>query len=100
MSVGKNFAIYSLKKLSTSRSERKRTIQYHIHQAISNFSQCGKIAKSTNRTNLLLIPMFHWAYRIEDFHPIVLCNCLYKIISKVMVNHMQSTLNHITSLNR
>ncbi|KAF3773289.1 Transposon TX1 uncharacterized protein, partial [Nymphaea thermarum] len=76
------------------------TIQHHIHLAINNFFTCGKFVKSINRTNVMLIPKFRGATRIEDFRPIALYNSLYKIISKVMVNHMQNILNRITCLNQ
>ncbi|KAF3778561.1 Transposon TX1 uncharacterized protein [Nymphaea thermarum] len=56
--------------------------------------------KSINRTNVMLIPKFRGATRIEDFRPIALCNSLYKIIFKVMVNRMQNILNRITCLNQ
>lgn len=40
----------------------------------------------------MTIPKFKGAVRVEDFGSIALCNCVYKIISKIMVFRRQDVL--------
>lgn len=47
---------------------------------------------SLNATFITLIPKEENNQTLDKFRPIVLCNVLYKIISKVIVTHLKSLL--------
>lgn len=50
-----------------------------------------------NHTYITLVPKKEGAERIEDFHPISLCNMLYKIVTKVIANRLKPILPSIIS---
>ncbi|CAM9001934.1 unnamed protein product [Rhodiola kirilowii] len=53
-----------------------------------------------NATNIVLIPKVKDAMSLEQFRPISLCNVIMKIISKAMVNRLQSILDKAISPNQ
>ena len=52
---------------------------------------------SINHTFITLIPRVVNAEFVAQFRPISLCNVIYKILSKVLVNSLKPILNSITS---
>ena len=55
------------------------------------------VQKSFNATFLTLIPKEVGADNLEKFIPIVLCNVIYKIISKVITNRLKPLLPNLIS---
>lgn len=53
--------------------------------------------RELNRTNIVLIPKVKSLEYVSQFYPINLCNFVYKIISKVLVNHLKSWLSSLIS---
>ena len=51
-----------------------------------------KFPADLNHTFLTLIPKGKCPGRVSDFHPIALCNILYKLVSKVLVNRLKKIL--------
>ncbi|KAA3468379.1 reverse transcriptase [Gossypium australe] len=47
-----------------------------------------------NKTHIMLIPKVDMPKNIAQFRPISLCNVIYKIIAKVLVNRMSTVLGH------
>ena len=45
--------------------------------------------KELNATEIVLIPKVKGPENVTQFRPISLCNFVYKVISKIMVNRMQ-----------
>jgi hypothetical protein len=65
--------------------------------AILDFFRSGRMLGSINFTNIVLIPKVKNPESMSQFRPISLCNVLYKIISKVLVNRMKVILPNIIS---
>ena len=52
----------------------------------------GIVPESLNTTFISLIPKIKNPKKVLDFRPISLCNVIYKLISKVMANHLKKIL--------
>lgn len=53
-----------------------------------------------NHTLLTLIPKIDDPSTAADFRPIALCNIIYKVVTKVLTNHIRLVLSHIISGNQ
>ena len=53
-----------------------------------------------NKTNISLIPKANSPKKMTDFHPISLCNVVYKLISKTLANRLKALLPHIIIKNQ
>ena len=51
-------------------------------------------------TNIALISKIKNPTQITEFHPISLCNVIYKLIAKVLANRLKRVLTEIISLNQ
>lgn len=57
----------------------------------------GRISSAIKSTFIALIPKTDAPSSFDDFWPISLCNCLYKIIAKIIANRLKPILSqHIT----
>ena len=63
--------------------------------AIKDFFHSGKLLKEVNHTFITLIPKVENPERTAQFRPISLCNTLYKILAKILVNRMRPVLQRI-----
>ena len=63
--------------------------------AIKDFFHSGKLLKEVNHTFITLIPKVENSETTAQFHPISLCNTLYKILAKLLVNRMRPILQRI-----
>ena len=68
-----------------------------ITRAVLSCLNSGSIQKSINHTFIALIPKVNNPERVYDFRTISLCNVIYKIITKVVANHLKPMLNSIIS---
>ena len=68
-----------------------------VHQAVLSSLNLGAILKSINHTFITLIPKVNNPEKVSDFRPISLCNVIYKIVSRVIANHLKPLLNSIIS---
>jgi hypothetical protein len=68
-----------------------------VSNAILDFFASGRMLGSVNFTNIVLIPKVKNPEAMTQFRPISLCNVLYKIVSKVLVNRMKSILPRVIS---
>jgi hypothetical protein len=68
-----------------------------ISNAILDFLNSGRMLGSINFTHIVLIPKVAAPERMAQFRPISLCNVLYKIASKVLVNRMKTMLPQVIS---
>jgi hypothetical protein len=63
-----------------------------VTNAMLDFLNNGHMLKSLNFTHIALIPKVKSPESMTQFRPINLCNVLYKIISKVLMNRMKTIL--------
>ena len=61
------------------------------------FYQHSKFEKSLNATFIALIPKKNDASNIRDFRPISLAESVYKILAKVLANHLKEVLDQLIS---
>jgi hypothetical protein len=68
--------------------------------AIKLFFKDGVLPDNFNMTKIVLIPKTENASDLKEFRPISLCNVIYKIISKCMVNRLRPHLQNLISENQ
>ena len=68
-----------------------------VDNAMLDFLKFGHMVPEINHTHIILIPKIKAPKKISDFHPISLCNVIYKIISKVLANRLKKILPHVIS---
>ena len=59
------------------------------------FFQHCKFEKSLNATFIALIPKRNDAFNIRDFWPIILVGSVYKILAKVLANHLRVVFDQL-----
>lgn len=60
--------------------------------------QDGRVSSALKSTFIALIPKADHPASFNDFRPISLCNCLYKIVAKIIANRLKPILSrHISS---
>jgi hypothetical protein len=69
-------------------------------RAVYNFFSEGIMPEGVNETSLVLIPKIHHPEELKDFRPISLCNVVYKIMSKCLVNRLRPYLHEMISPNQ
>lgn len=72
-------------------------IKEDIISAVSKFFQTGCMPEGVNNTAIVLIPKIEQPMELKDFRPISLCNVLYKVVSKCLVNRLRPMLNELVS---
>ena len=62
---------------------------------VLNALKSGTVHESLNSTFISLIPKVKNPTRVAKFRPISLCNVVYKLIAKVVVNRLKKILTHV-----
>lgn len=60
------------------------------------FTEC-RIPEYLNRTNLVLIPKIARPESLGNYRPIILCNTMYKILTKILVARIKPHLDDLVS---
>jgi hypothetical protein len=68
-----------------------------IITAVKKFFDSGDIPEGVNDTMIVLIPKSKDAEDLKDFRPISLCNVVYKVVSKCIVNRLRPLLQNLIS---
>ncbi|GJY49333.1 reverse transcriptase [Tanacetum coccineum] len=71
-----------------------------VMNMVSSFFESGVLPPNINKTIITLIPKVSRLESLKDMGPISLCNVLYKIISKVLVNRIKPILPRIVHENQ
>ncbi|GAU10636.1 hypothetical protein TSUD_419760, partial [Trifolium subterraneum] len=72
-------------------------LQGEVMRFIVEFHQNGKLTKGLNSTFIALIPKVDSPQRLNDFRPISLVGCLYKILAKVLANRLRQVIGSVIS---
>ncbi|GJX68534.1 RNA-directed DNA polymerase, eukaryota [Tanacetum coccineum] len=72
-------------------------LENDVMEAVSYFFQHGSFVKGGNSSFISLIPKTQNANMVKDFRPISLIGSLYKIIAKILANHLVVVLGDIVS---
>jgi len=72
-------------------------IKGDVMQFISEFHRNGKLSRGINSTFIALIPKVDSPQKLNDFRPIALVGCLYKILSKVLANRLRGIMGRVVS---
>ena len=68
-----------------------------INAAVKVFFQTIIIPVGANTNSIVLIPKVDSLSKLSDFRPINLCNVIYKVVSKCLVNRLRPVLDDIIS---
>jgi hypothetical protein len=64
---------------------------------VKHIFETGIIPDGVNETIIVLVPKSNDAEDIKDFRPISLCNVIYKVVSKCIVNRLRPLLQLLIS---
>jgi hypothetical protein len=71
-----------------------------VIKAVRQFFISGVMPSGVNDTSIVLIPKVDDPMELKDFRPIGLCNVVYKVVSKCLVNRMRPLLEDVISENQ
>jgi hypothetical protein len=72
-------------------------LKEEIIAGVKNFFQTGVMPAGVNDTTIVLIPKMDDPENLTHFRPISLCNVIYKVVSKCLVNRLRPLLDDIIS---
>jgi hypothetical protein len=59
---------------------------------VKGFFETGQMPLGVNDTTILLFPKKEELELLKDFRPISLCNVIYKVVSKYLINRLRPLL--------
>lgn len=75
-------------------------IKKDVVSAVKSFFETSIMPEGVNDTAIVLIPKVDQPMELKDFRPISLCNVIYKIVSKCLVNRLRPILDELVSQNQ
>jgi len=72
-------------------------LQDDLMRFLVEFHRNGKLTKGWNSTFIALIPKVSSPQRLNDFRPISLVGCVYKVLAKVLANRLRSVVGSVVS---
>lgn len=76
------------------------TVGDDVTSTIQNIFKSGIFPKGLNDSFIILIPKTNHLTTFNQIRPIALCNTLYKVLSKILVNHLCPLLHNLVSPNQ
>lgn len=73
------------------------TVGNDVIKAVTSFFNFGNMPKEVNNSLIILIPKISNPSSMDHYRPMSLCNVIYKIISKLLVNKIRPLLHKIIS---
>ncbi len=70
---------------------------HSVIKAVHNFFISGKMRKEVNHSYIVLIPKVLNQSNINHYRPISLCNTIYKVISKLLVDRLRTVIWNLVS---
>lgn len=64
---------------------------------VQEFFQRGTLPRAMNHTHVVLILKSAYAYSVDQFRPISLCNFAFKVITKILTARLRHILKRILS---
>jgi hypothetical protein len=72
-------------------------LQEEVISGVLEFFKTGIMPEGVNDTCIVLIPKVSHPSKLQEFRPISLCNVIYKVVSKCLVNRLRPLLQDIIS---
>ncbi|GAB4844966.1 hypothetical protein Ancab_040114 [Ancistrocladus abbreviatus] len=72
-------------------------LQADFIRFVQDFHKRGRFLRGTNASFITLIPKTQNPIRLEEFRPISLVGCLYKIIAKLLANRLKKIIDKVVS---
>jgi hypothetical protein len=70
-------------------------MKHDIMRGMQDFFTIGNMPPGVNEMSIVLLPKKDEPELLKDFRPISLCNVIYKVISKCLVNHLRPILQDV-----
>jgi len=64
---------------------------------LTEFHRKEKLSKGLNSTFIALIPKVHSPQCLNNFRPISLVGCMYKVLAKVLANRLRTVIGSVVS---
>jgi len=64
---------------------------------LNDFHRNGKLTRGINSTFIALIPKVESPQRLNDFRPISMVGCMYKVLAKVLANRLRAMIGSVVS---
>ena len=73
------------------------TVKFDVFSTVQAFFHSGSLLKSFNHTFITLIPKKSFPDNVNQFRPTSLCNVIYKVISKILVNGLKTLMDQLVT---
>ena len=73
------------------------TLKEDFMRFITEFHRNGRLTKGINATFIALIPKVSSPQRLNDFRPISLVDCMYKVLAKILANWLRVVIGSVVS---
>ena len=72
-------------------------MKFDVFSTVQAFFHSGSLLKSFNHTFITLIPKKSFPDNVNQFRPTSLCNVIYKVISKILVNRLKPLMDQLVT---